>query len=684
MTSFNRSASDPPGPASAGGTGHPDLEWRETVKGVKPGDRFVRIATHRGFRRVRPGYLVTRPGTGEPTTRLGRVFQALKRALIGSPIATEREIHERLSKTKALAVFSSDCLSSVAYAIEEIMRVLLLGGVALLSLTFPIALMIALLLTIVITSYRQTIAAYPRGGGSYIVASDNLGTLPGLTAAASLLVGYVLTVSVSIAAGTAATVSLVPELLPFSVPLSIGAVALVTLANLRGLRESGNIFAAPTYLFIVMVLGLIAFGLWRLAAGDLAYSPPESTLEPGAQALSLFLLLSAFSQGSTLLTGTEAISDGVPAFKPPEARNARITLTVMGVLVGTMFLGISFLAANLGVLPSEHETVVSQLGRAVFGVGPLWVVLQIATTLILILAANTAFADFPRLGSFLARDGFLPRAFQFRGDRLAFTAGIVSLAMLASLLLVVFQGSVEKLIPLYAVGVFTSFTFSQAGMVVRHRRDGRPGWQRTAMVNAVGSATTGAVTLIIATTRFLQGAWLVVVLLPLIISFFRAINSHYQSLARARQAETPLSEEEIVIRAVVPVADLGVEARQALAYARSIAPDDDHVVVVHVVDEPAAAERFQQQWAEWGVNADLVIIETPYRSLLGPLLSYLDGLRETHPRDTITVVLPEFVPSHWWEHLLHNQTALRLKAALLFHPGIVVASVPYHLAREAG
>ena len=312
----------------------------------------------------------------------------------------------------------------------------------------------------------------------------------------------------------------------------------------------------------------------------------------------------------------------------------------------------------------------------------MWVLLQISTTLILILAANTAFADFPRLGSFLARDGFLPRGFQFRGDRLAFTAGIVSLALLASILLLVFQGSVERLIPLYAVGVFTSFTLSQAGMVVRHRRDGRAGWQRSALVNAFGSFTTGVVTLIIATTRFLQGAWIIVVLLPFFIGLFLAINSHYRRLARARQAETPLSPEEVVIRAVVPIADLGVEARQALAYARSVARDDDHVVVVHVVEDPAEAENFQRQWAEWGNNIDLVIIESPFRSLIGPLLSYLDGLKETFPQDTITVVLPEFVPSQWWEHLLHNQTALRLKYALLFHPGIVVSSVPYHLATD--
>jgi hypothetical protein len=331
------------------------------------------------------------------------------------------------------------------------------------------------------------------------------------------------------------------------------------------------------------------------------------------------------------------------------------------------------------VLPADDETVISQIGRTVFGAGPLWVALQIATALILILAANTSFADFPRLSSILARDRFLPRVFQFRGDRLAFTTGILALAVLSSVLLVIFNGSLDALIPLYAVGVFTSFTLSQAGMVVHWRRVRQAGWRRSAVINGLGAVATAVVTLVIALTKFAEGAWLVILLIPLLIGAFWAIHRHYARLERARKAETPLHADEVTIRAVVPVADLGVPSRQALAFARAMASDDAHVVAVHVTDDVANAERLRCAWGEWETGVELVLIESPFRSLTGPLLAYIDALKETHPADTITVVLPEFVPSHWWEHLLHNQTALRLKAALLFHPGVVVTNVPYHM-----
>jgi len=397
----------------------------------------------------------------------------------------------------------------------------------------------------------------------------------------------------------------------------------------------------------------------------------------------VFVLLRAFAQGCTAMTGTEAISNGVPAFKPPEAYNARATLVSMGVLLGTMFLGLSYLAVQLSVLPADTETVISQIGRTVFGAGPLWVALQIATALILILAANTSFADFPRLSSILARDRFLPRLFQFRGDRLAFTTGIVALAILSVVLLVVFNGSLDALIPLYAVGVFTSFTLSQAGMVVHWRRVREPGWQRSAVINGLGAVATAIVTVVIAATKFVEGAWLVVLLIPLLIGMFYGIHTHYKRLERARRAETPLLPEEVVIRAIVPVADLGTPARQALAFARAMASDDAHVVAVHVTDDVAEAEQIRRQWEEWEPGVELVLIESPFRSLTGPLLAYIDALKESNPGDTISVILPEYVPSSWWEHLLHNQTALRLKAALLFHPGVVVTNVPYHMARAA-
>lgn len=555
-----------------------------------------------------------------------------------------------MTKVKALAVFSSDALSSVAYATEEIMKVLVLVGVGVLYLTLPISGVIVLLLAIVVLSYRQTIRAYPSGGGSYIVANDNLGMLAGLTAAGALLVDYVLTVSVSIASGVAQITSLLPEWIPYEVPLAVGAVVLIMLANLPGIRESGSIFAVPTYVFVALMYVLIGYALYQMFfAGGLTYEPPVSARQPIGEALGLFVILRAFAQGCTAMTGTEAISNGVPAFKSPESENARGTLVAMGVLLGTMFLGLSFLAVQLGVLPADDETVISQIGRTVFGAGPLWVALQVATALILILAANTSFADFPRLSSILARDRCLPRLFQFRGDRLAFTTGIVALSVLSIVLLVIFEGSLDALIPLYAVGVFTSFTLSQAGMVVHWRKSRERGWQRSAVINGLGAVATAIVTVVIAATKFAEGAWLVIVLIPVLIIIFWGIHRHYLRLERARRAETPLLLEEVTVRAVVPIADAGVQARQALAFARAIAPDDQHVVAVHVTDDLPRAEELRREWADWEPGVELIIVESPFRSLTGPLLAYIDALKDTHPGDTMTVVLPEFVPNHWWE-----------------------------------
>jgi len=675
---------DAPRPDGRGGQTvyHPDLEWRQTVRGTKPGDRYVRIATHRGFTRVGKNYLVPRPGTGEPGTRFGRGMQRFKRLLLGNPIPTASEVHQRLNKLRALAVFSSDALSSVAYATEEIMKVLVLAGAAMLYLTLPIAIVIIALLAIIVVSYRQTIRAYPKGGGSYIVASQNLGTIPGLTSASALMTDYVLTVAVSSAAGVAAITSLIPELLPYTAELSVAAVALLAIANLRGLREAGTIFAVPTYAFVVMMYVLIGYGLFRIFfGGGVEYIAPPSALPPGSESIGIFLLLSAFAQGCTAMTGTEAISDGVLAFKPPEADNARKTLLAMGVILGTMFLGMSYLATQLHIQPASAETVLSQIGRTVFGEGAMWVVLQCATALILVLAANTAFADFPRLGFFLARDRFLPRLFKFRGDRLAYTAGIVLMTGLAIVLLIVFHGNLDSLIPLYAVGVFTSFTLSQAGMVAHWRKTREPGWQKSAILNGIGMVATALVTLVIASTKFVHGAWIVVLVIPSIIALLYGIHSHYVRMEGMRLAETPLQPEDVHVRFVVPIADLNVPARQALAYARALAPDDQHVIAVHVTDDVEEATELQGQWSTWQPGIQLVIIESPYRSLGGPLLAYVDALQETHPKDTVTVVLPEYVPSHWWEHLLHNQTALRLKGALLFHPGVVVINVPYHVSQ---
>ncbi|MFL5758874.1 MAG: APC family permease [Thermomicrobiales bacterium] len=657
-----------------------DEGWRQAQRGSKPGDRYLRAYRPRGFQRREPGHLVQRPGTGEAKSTVGRAFQSAKRSLIGNPIATEREHEERLTKVKALAVLSSDALSSVAYATEEIMKVLILAGVATLSRTLPISMVIVGLLTIVIISYRQTISAYPKGGGSYIVASDNLGTVPGLIAAASLLVDYVLTVAVSVAAGVLALTSLEPGLSPYRVELAVSGVLLLMIANLRGIRESGSIFALPTYAFILLMFGLIGWGIFKVATGrDISMSPADGIQEAGTRSVTLFLLMSAFAQGCTAMTGTEAIADGVPAFKPPEPKNARATLLAMGIFLGTMFLGLSYLARQVDARPAE-ESILSQVGRAIFGEGPLWVTLQIATALILVLAANTAFADFPRLASFLARDRFLPRGFQYRGDRLAFSVGIANLAAFAILLLIIFGGSLDHLIPLYAVGVFTSFTLSQTGMVVHWRNKHGPHWQRSMIINGIGAFATGVVALVIASTKFLHGAWLVLILIPLLILMMKTINGHYQRLEKYRTAETPLDPGDISIRAIVPIADLGAEARQAIAFARAITRDPARVIAVHITDDLDKADEFRRTWREGNFGAQLEIIESPFRALLPPLLGYVDELKERHPNDTITVVLPEFVPSRWWEHLLHNQTALRIKGALLFRPGIVVVSVPYHLA----
>jgi len=664
-----------------------DLKPQQLIRGGRPGDVAVRRPRDGAFRRAGPGVLTLREkGLQE---RQG-VLTRLKHALLGDPLATAALPHERLSKFKALAVFSSDAMSSVAYATEEIMKVAVLAGLGFLSLTMPIAIVIVLLLAIVAVSYRQTIRAYPSGGGSYIVASDNLGTLPGLTAAAALMLDYVLTVAVSIAAGVAALASAFPELLPYQVGLSIAAVVLIAMANLRGVRESGTIFAVPTYVFIVAMYALIGFGLYRvLLGGGVEYTPPEVSEAAGTRTMGLFLLLSAFAQGCTAMTGVEAVSNGVPAFKTPESDNARKTLMAMALILGSTFLGISFLAQTIGIVPipdtsPNYETVVSQIARAVTGTGPFYYLVQLSTALILVLAANTSFADFPRLSSIMARDGFLPKHLAFRGHRLAFSNGILLLAGAAIALLFVFNGSVDALIPLYAVGVFTAFTLSQAGMVKHWLKVREAGWRRSMVINGVGAVATGVVMLVIAVTKFERGAWLIVVLIPIVILNCLAIHRHYVQAERSLTEPGPAEADEVAIRAIVPIAALNRPGRRAVAFARSMA---GHVTVLHVTDDLAEAERLRQ---EWGTsypdepNLRLQIIESPYRSLTEPLLQYVDATRQAHPHDTVSVVLPEFVPAHWWEHPLHGQTQLVLKAALLFRPGVVTVNVPFHQVAVGG
>jgi amino acid transporter len=605
------------------------------------------------------------------------VVAQIKRFIVGKPIPSHLAHHERLSRLTGLAVLSSDALSSVAYATEEILRVLVLVGMAALTYASPIAFTIAAILAVVVFSYRQTIHAYPTGGGAYLVSKDNLGELPALIAAAALLIDYVLTVAVSIAAGVAAITSAVPQWHVNRVELTLVFVLLLMLGNLRGIRESGRIFAVPTYFFIVTILMLIAVGSWWALTGNI---PPVGSVTPdapsGMQPLTLFLLLTAFSNGCTAMTGVEAVSNGVPAFKPPESKNAAATMLMMAILAITMFVGITLLSQAYHVIPNDQETVVSQLARAIFGRGALYYAVQAATALILVLAANTAYADFPRLASILARDRYLPRQFMNQGDRLAFSNGIVGLSIFAAILLVVFGGDTHALIPLYMIGVFVSFTLSQAGMVVHWRRLRGPGWRTSAAINGVGALVTGIVLLVVAVTKAHEGAWIIILLIPLHVLFFRATRRHYEGVAEQltlRGWEPQGTRKNTVL---VPISGIQRAVVEALDYAKSLSND---VRAVYVNIDPAETERLKSQWAKWGEGVPLVVLESPYRSLMEPLLEYVERINGNKNSDYITVVLPEFVPARWWHHLFHNQRALLIKGALLFKPNTVVTSVPFHL-----
>ena len=600
----------------------------------------------------------------------------LKRLFVGTPLPTAQSRHERLGRATALAVFASDALSSVAYATEEILLVLVLAGSIALSYSLPIGIGIALLIAIVISSYRQTIRAYPRGGGAYIVTKDNLGVTPGLVAGAALLIDYVLTVAVSVAAGVAAVTSAVPALFPYRVLLCVAAVVVVGVANLRGIRESGQLFAAPTYLFIASLGALVVYGSLG-AIFDFLPEAPYASHGPGLEGIGLFLLLRAFASGCTALTGVEAVSDGVTAFKPPEAQNARIVLAWLGGILITLFLGITFLAYDLGVTPLEHETVVSQLGRRIFGAGFLYYEIQGVTALILLLAANTSFADFPRLSFFLARDRFIPRQFANQGDRLVFSNGILILGGLAAVLLVIFRGSTHALIPLYAVGVFISFTLSQASMVRRWLHRHEEGWWWRAAVNGFGAVVTAIVLLTIAVTKFTHGAWIVVLLIPALVLIFMIVHRHYEEVATqlsldALEPPPPLQNTVLVL-----VGDLHRGVIKALQYAQSLSVN---AKAVFVESDPELTHRLEQKWANWGMGLPLIVLTSPYRSLLGPLLHYVDHILEQGGENhLVTIVLPEFIPARWWQHLLHNQTALLIKGAMLFRKNVIVTDVPYHL-----
>jgi amino acid transporter len=603
-------------------------------------------------------------------------FPNLKRLVVGKPISSHLAHHERLSRVTGLAVLSSDALSSVAYATEEVLRVLVLVGTAALSFASPIAFVIAAILAIVVFSYRQTIHAYPSGGGAYLVSKDNLGDLPALIAAASLLIDYILTVAVSIAAGVAAVTSAFPQWHVNRVEMALGFVFVLMVGNLRGIRESGRIFAVPTYFFIITTLLLIGVGAWRVTTGGAHALSVVAPVASRHETLTLFLLLTAFANGCTAMTGVEAVSNGVPAFRPPEATNAAATMVLMAVMSITMFLGITLLAQSYHVIPSEQETVISQLARGVFGRGGLYYAVQFATMLILVLAANTAYADFPRLASILARDRYVPRQFMNQGDRLAFSNGIVGLSVLAALLLVLFRGDTHALIPLYMIGVFVSFTLSQAGMVVRWRRLRSAGWRLNAAINGTGAIVTGVVLLVVAATKTHEGAWIIMLLIPLNVLFFRMTRRHYDGVAAQLSLQGWRSRGQRRNTVLIPISGIQRAVVEALDYAKSLSPD---VRAVYVNIDPAATDQVRGLWDRWGEGVPLVVLASPYRSLMEPLLEYIGRVYAEHPDDYVTIVLPEFVPARWWHHLFHNQRALLIKGALLFKPNTVVTSVPFHL-----
>ncbi len=681
-----RRPTDPP-PEPGTPSVDPMLEVRERSRGQRPGDAYVRIVRpfEKEFEHGESGQLIASEKTIGAASTTGRVFQRVRSFLFGRPISSEHEEHERLTKVKALAIFSSDNISSSAYATEEIMRILILAGVSAIALTMPITVAIVIVLIVVAISYRQTIRAYPDGASSYIVASDNLGTGAGLLAGSALLIDYTLTVAVSVSAGVAALTSFVPDLYPYRVPIAVTIVLLLTAGNLRGIRESGSIFMAPTYLYMVVIFGVIAWGLFQAANGTLGtFVPPEAWVEAeeaeAIAVLSVFLVLRAFSSGAAALTGVEAISDGVPAFKTPEWRNARTTLTWAAILFGALFLGISYLASVIHVVPdpTEQQTVLSLITREVAGDGWYLIVVQVATALVLILAANTAFADFPRLASFLARDGFMPRQFGFRGDRLAFTTGIAALTGLAIILLVVFGASVNALIPLYTLGVFVAFTLSQSGMVVRWWQRREPGWARGIIINGLGAVTTAVIATVVVTTKFLSGAWIVVLLIPVLIGLMVAIRSHYRhvekTLAPAPGEVVDVNQRNPIV--IVPIARLDRPALRAVSFARSLSAQAS---AIHVTNDAEGALSLREEWTALGNGMELVVVESPYRALIGPLLRYMDALQAQDPTRPVVVVLSEIVPRHWWENLLHNQSSLRLKLRLFGRRNTIVADVPYHI-----
>jgi len=612
-------------------------------------------------------------------------FKTIKRGLLGRPLATSEQQQERLSKKLALPVFSADAISSTAYATEEILLALILAGSAALTFSLPVALAVSALLVIVALSYRQTVRAYPSGGGSYVVSRENIGLTAGLTAAASLMVGYVATVAVSASSGVAAITSAFPELYRYRVIICVALVVLVALANLRGVKESGRVFAVPTYAFMLLCGGLVVVGAIRWAMGDLRPIEHGSGI-PGTQELTLFLILRAFAGGCAAMTGTEAISNAVPAFAPPESKNAATTLGVMAAVLGFLLIGVTGLSQVIHIIPMTGDTVLSQVAKSVYGnSGLFYFALQIATMAILVLGANTCYAGFPRLSSVLARDGLMPRQFMNRGDRLVFSNGVIGLTIAAIAIIVIFKADTHRMIPFYALGVFIGFTLSQSGMVVHWRRLRTTGWRRRAAMNAFGAAMTGVVVVVIIMTKFVQGAYIVIVAVPILVAIFYVVRRHYDRVARVLepQNEQDLADLGLVATAhpnttvVLFVAQVNSMTARALSVARALAPDGAHAVTIS--NDSERLERLQAAWEKMGVDVPLEVVDSPFREFVKPAVAYVRSLSPS-PEHAVTVVIPEFVVEHWWEEFLHNQDALRLKAALLRVPWVGVMSIPLHIA----
>jgi amino acid transporter len=662
------------------------------LQGRKLGDRRVRVDRPHApfFRYAEEGQLVAREAASRPRTRAGRALARVRAVLFGRPLSIHEEISERLSKVKALAIFSSDPISSSAYATEEILRVLVLAGTGALLLSLPIAAAIALLLAVVSTSYRQIGYAYPSGGGAYAVARANLPTLASLVAAGALLVDYVMTVAVSTASAVEQVISAVPEAHDWKLAIAVSAVVLLTIGNLRGLRESGNIFAVPTYLFVGGALLMIAIGLVRIVVYGEGGQPP--TPLPGApdplQPIGLLLIIRAFASGSVALTGTEAIANGVPAFKPPEPRNAATTLTVVAVILAVLFIGITFVADSFGIVPIDEpapRTVISQVAATIYGDGSIgFYLFQAFTALILFLAANTSYNAFPRLAAILAKDGYMPRQFSFRGDRLAFTSGVVILSLVAIALLIIFGGNTTALIPLYSVGVFVSFTISQSGMVRHWLRERAAGWSWKLGVNGFGAALTGAVAVVVLIAKA-PTSLLVAVVIPALVVMMLFIHRQY----RASAAQLAIDPDAVIPRpqrddrVIVPVTGVNRAIVQAVNVGRSIGPD---VRAVIVSDDGPAALAKREEWDRRFDDVPLDIVETEVRILVEPILAYLDHLDAQlpagQPAPMTFVIVPEFVPRHWWERGLYNQSAKRLRAALIGRPHTVVVDMAYRRAAQ--